>query len=290
MVLIFSKFVLGGDTLENNEQGIELRHYVLRFVLVAVGGEVGNVAEQDRDVLVAPRNHAAGASYLVGSDFRQQCVQQLIGLLARLLGPDQRFLQREMGSDPGQHNGAGERLVDVINCANVESLLFLGLLGLGGKEDDGNVSRGGNVLQPPTDLVAVHAWHHHVEQDEIGLFGAVGNGQRLLAVGGNFRAVGVLQHSRNHGDVGWRVVHDQHQSLILNSHNPQKPLNAPTVVEAPVAQASLERIAWTTASRAVSSCWRATSSSSPALRDCSALSAASANALAPSDPAAPLSE
>ena len=79
-------------------------------MLVAVGGEIGNVTEQYRDVLVAPRNHAASASYLVGSDFRQQRVQQLIGLLARLLGPDQRFLQCEMGSAPrastmGPENG-----------------------------------------------------------------------------------------------------------------------------------------------------------------------------------------
>ena len=122
--------------------------------------------------------------------------------------------------------------MDVVDRADVEALLLLHLLGLGGKEDDGNVARGGNVLQSPADLIAVHAGHHHVEQDEIGLFGAVGDGQRLLAVGGNFRPVRVLQHPRDHGDVGWRVVDDQHQPLILNSHSPQKPSQ---VSDAPIA-------------------------------------------------------
>ena len=76
--------VLGGDALENDEERIEPRHHVLGFVLVAIGGEVGHVAEQDRDILVTPRNHRADAADLVGGYLRQQRVEQLVGLVARV--------------------------------------------------------------------------------------------------------------------------------------------------------------------------------------------------------------
>ena len=164
--------MLGGDPLENDEQRIEPRDHVLGLVLVAIGREVGHVAEQDRDVLVAPRDDGADAPDLVGGLFRQQRVQQQVGLLARLLGFDQRFLQGELGPHPGQHDRSRERLVDVVDGADVEAFLLVDLLGLGGEEDDGNVARGGNVLESPADFIAVHAGHHHVEQDEIRLLGA----------------------------------------------------------------------------------------------------------------------
>ena len=90
-------------------------------------------------------------------------MQQLIGLLAGLLGFDQRFLQSELCPHPGEDDGGGERLVDVVDGADVEALLFVNLLGLGGEEDDGDVARGGNVLQPPANLITIHTGHHHVE-------------------------------------------------------------------------------------------------------------------------------
>ena len=79
--------------------------------------------------------------------------------------------------------------MDVVDGADIEALLLVDLLGLGGEEDDGNVARDGNVLKSPADFIAVHAGHHHVEQNEIRLLGRGGDCQRLLAVGGNFRPI-----------------------------------------------------------------------------------------------------
>src|SRR6185437_11018919 len=103
----------------------------------------------------------------------------------------------------------------VVDRADIEALLLVDLLGLGGEEDDGNVARGGNVLESPADFIAVHAGHHHVEQDEIRLLCRGSDGQRLFAVGGNFRPVRILQHPRDDGDVGRRVVDDQDELLVV---------------------------------------------------------------------------
>ena len=75
--------------------------------------------------------------------------------------------------------------MDVVDPADVEALLLIHFIGLGRKKDDRNVARGGNIFQSSADLIAVHAGHHHVEQDEIGLLGTAGNGKRLLAIGGD---------------------------------------------------------------------------------------------------------
>ena len=50
--LNFVEPMLGGDALENDKERIEPRHHVFRLMLVAIGGEIGHVAEQDRDILV----------------------------------------------------------------------------------------------------------------------------------------------------------------------------------------------------------------------------------------------
>ena len=114
-----------GHPLENDEQRIEPRHHVLRLVLVAIGGEVGDVAEQHGDVLVAPRDHGADAADLVGCLLRQQRVQQLIGLILRFTRLRQRVLQSELGPDPGKHDRPGERLVDVVDRADLKSILLV---------------------------------------------------------------------------------------------------------------------------------------------------------------------
>ena len=56
--------------------------------LIAIGREIGHVAEQHRDVLVPPRNHGADTPDLVGGYFWEQSVQQQVGLLTRVLGFD----------------------------------------------------------------------------------------------------------------------------------------------------------------------------------------------------------
>jgi len=45
--------------------------------------------------------------------------------------------------------------MDVVDRADIEALLLVDLLGLGGEEDDGNVARGGNVLESAADFIAM---------------------------------------------------------------------------------------------------------------------------------------
>ena len=52
----------------------------------------------------------------------------------------------------------------------------------GGEHDDGNVSGGEVTLDPGRQLVAVHTWHHGVEQDEVGRL-LRHHGERFLATG-----------------------------------------------------------------------------------------------------------
>src|SRR5215467_570294 len=110
-------------------------------------------------------------------------MQQLVSLIARFLRLDQGLLQCELRPYPGKNDGARERLVYVINGTDIEAPLLVDLVELGGKKDEGNVARPLFVLELAADLIAVHARHHHVEQDQVWLLGAGRDGQRLLSVG-----------------------------------------------------------------------------------------------------------
>ena len=85
-------------------------------------------------------------------------------------------------------------------------------LGERGDNQDRDVGRAGVFLKPPADFEAVHAGHHHVQQDDVGrpLFDFL---QGLLAVLGfdNFIAVR-LQRIAQQCAVCFIVVHDQHET------------------------------------------------------------------------------
>ena len=42
--------------------------------------------------------------------------------------------------------------------------------GLGGKHEDGRGGGLGVAAQVAADLISVHPWHHHVEDDQVGMF------------------------------------------------------------------------------------------------------------------------
>ena len=65
------------------------------------------------------------------------------------------------------------------------------------------------VLEPAADLEPVHARHHDVEQDEVRLVGSVGDGKRLLAVGGHLGPERILEHAGHDRHIGRRVVDDE---------------------------------------------------------------------------------
>src|SRR5215467_7040829 len=146
-------------------------------------------------------------------------MQQLVSLIAGFLRLDQGLLQRELRPHPGKNDGARERLVYVIHGTDIEALLLVDLVDLGGKKDDGNVARSRVVLELAADLIAVHARHHHVEQDQVWLLGAGRDGQRLLSVGRHLGPERVRQHARNDGNVGRRIVDDQNELASVARHH-----------------------------------------------------------------------
>src|SRR5512147_3122807 len=183
-------------------------------MLVAIGGEVGDVAEQHSDIVVAPRDDGTDAADLVGRLLGQEGVQQLIGLILCFPRLRQGVLQGKLGLDPGKHDRPGKRLVDIVDSADLKSILLVDGVGLSGEEDHRDVAGHRIGLQPAADLIAVHARHHHVEQDQIWLLRGGGEHQRLLAVGRDLGPVGAFEHTGDHPDIGRRVVDDQYELVV----------------------------------------------------------------------------
>src|SRR5262249_18073313 len=119
---------------------------------------------------------------------------------------------------PGKNDGARERLVYVIHGTDIEALLLVDRVDLGGKKDDGNVARPRVVLELAADLIAVPARPHHVEQDQVWLLGAGRDGQRLLSVSRHLGPERVLQHARNDGNVGRCIIDNEYKPFIGDAH------------------------------------------------------------------------
>ena len=135
---------------------------------------------QDGDVL--DRVHLARAPGDL--DFQE------VVLVAQEVG---RRLERELGRHPRQDDGRADRLGDVVHRAQFQALLLVLDLGHGGQEDDRDVTRLRVGLELLADLVAVHAGHHDVEQDQVGRGVGPDDLQRLLAVVGDLDPVVVLE-------------------------------------------------------------------------------------------------
>src|SRR5258708_1131668 len=73
--------------------------------------------------------------------------------------------KKEVAADGSLDDRGGERLVDIIHGAHLETSGFIFGASLPSKEDDGDFAGGGIVLEARTNFVAVHAWHHNVEED-----------------------------------------------------------------------------------------------------------------------------
>jgi len=95
----------------------------------------------------------------------------------------------------------------------------------GGQEDDRGLPQRGLGPQPPTDLVPVHAGHHHIQKDEIRPRGLSGLDPRG-AVGRNDRPVTVLfQDIATQGEEESVIVDVENglprsRSLFLYVHRP----------------------------------------------------------------------
>src|SRR5208337_2993984 len=77
-------------------------------------------------------------------------------------------LEAEVRTDPRQHYGRARRLGDVVLRAELEPLLLVDLLRFRRQEDHGNARGAGIFLESSAGLVAAHAGHHDIEEDEVG--------------------------------------------------------------------------------------------------------------------------
>ncbi len=112
-------------------------------------------------------------------------------LLARVLDLAQLFVRaaqlvlETLGVDRAPH-ACGEldrpdRLRDVVDAADLEALLQVLGVGLGGREDHRDRRSAVVHLEAATGVEAVDARHHDVEQDQVGQL-TIGDAQRVLAV------------------------------------------------------------------------------------------------------------
>ena len=105
--------------------------------------------------------------------------------------------------------------MDIVDGADLKSVLLVDRVGLRGEEDHRNIAGDGIGLQAPADLIAVHARHHHVEQDEVRLLGGGSEHQRLLAIGRDLGPIRAFEHAGDHPDIGRGVVDDQNELVVV---------------------------------------------------------------------------
>jgi hypothetical protein len=114
-----------------------------------------------------------------------------------------------MATDAGVHDSRRERLVDIVHCAHLETPRFVFGGSLPGEKDDRDFTCGGIRFEARTNFVAIHAGHHDVEEDEIGLLFGGGESKSFFAVGGDLGFIGILESAGDHADVEGSVVDDE---------------------------------------------------------------------------------
>ena len=189
----------------------------------------GDVAHQHP--LAPVRGHGGEQHVAVAAVHRGKDVAQLVGIeglglpqpgedvlgqaalvhqplvLLRQLAP--RLGQGHMAADAGAHDGGTDRAADEIHGPQGQAPNLVADGGHGGDEDHGNGGGGRIGLEPVQHLVAVHARHHDVEQDQVRRRLVHRAGQGFRTVVGEAQVVFELQAVGQHFDVFPGVVHDE---------------------------------------------------------------------------------
>ena len=134
-------------------------------------------------------------------------VQRGGGLAAVLL------VAAQQGGDLRQKFPLGEGLGQKIVAPAAVGGEAVGLGGFGGQKQDRHVGERADAV---AGLKAVHAGHHHVQHDEIGLRVRLDPAHGGLTVGGlGHRVVVAQKHIQNLADIGI-VVHNEYQGTFFH--------------------------------------------------------------------------
>jgi hypothetical protein len=114
-----------------------------------------------------------------------------------------------MVSHPGLDHRNTEGLDDVVHGAEFQAEGFVGVLAPGRHENHRYVLRAGVGLQAANDFKTIHAGHHDVEQDQVGLRIAARDAQGQRSVGGNPYCVVGLQAALQDVEVFRCVIDEQ---------------------------------------------------------------------------------
>jgi len=131
----------------------------------------------------------------------------------------------ELGLDAGERLIEVDRLRDIIDRADAETLEFALFRGARGDEDNRDRTSGFTGLQALADFDAIHFRHHHIEQDEL-RFLLLDEIKRLLSrIGGGHVHPFAFQFALEELDVDGLVVHhedcwDRHEGRVEVQNQP----------------------------------------------------------------------
>ena len=99
------------------------------------------------------------------------------------------------------HDGGPDGLDDVVDGPHRQAPRFVFFLVARRDKQHRNARRGRVALEAGADFVAVHAGHHHIEQDQVRGLGRRGQRKRTFAVDGHPHLVMLFQNGRHHLQV-----------------------------------------------------------------------------------------
>ncbi|MNY15093.1 hypothetical protein D3C86_1482920 [compost metagenome] len=135
------------------------------------------------------------------------------------------LLGLQLGAHPRLDDGGFDGFGDVVGGAERQAVLFALEIGEGGEQHHRNAAGVGVDAQMLEHLVAFHAGHHHIQQDEIRPRLAARNTQALLpALGGEHPITGREQLGQHHQVLG-RVIDDEDGGTVRCEHKPSVTLS-----------------------------------------------------------------
>lgn len=130
------------------------------------------------------------------------------------------IVQFEMNPHPLKNDRRVAWLVQIVDCAQQQTDLFVARITLRGEKDDGYALRTKIRLQAPTGLVAVHHGHHDIQQDQARLWRFQRRSEGFLPVGGKGDSVLRTQNIGQITNVLRHVVNHQNGLIGFLTHCP----------------------------------------------------------------------